>query len=295
MRIPAGPACRNLGCGWGRFGRGASDAIGCGCPAARAVLADRDRQVVAGQVAAGEHDGAARGGGGVDAGFGGDLGEPARSVAPDADLGRLGRAREQHVVAVGAEDAEDLQAGRGERLGVLEPGGRGDDQPPRVVADRGPDDVPAGELGGQAVDDVGPVRVGVLADQPAGSGVDQPHDLLIAGRHDHQRRLVPGHGGQVGEGGPVPLDLLELGRGAVAGLPGDGGEHQRHVGVGGARGRVAHLRSAPCPGWRGRRCTTAGPGTRRPGRSAAGCRRATTSSRGNGPSPRPRRTPPGRT
>ena len=28
--MPVGPACRNFGCGWGRFGAGASDAIAIG-------------------------------------------------------------------------------------------------------------------------------------------------------------------------------------------------------------------------------------------------------------------------
>ncbi len=251
MRIPAGPACRNFGCGCGRFGAGASDAIRCGCPPPAPCLRTVTDRSLLSRSRPGEHDRAAPGGGGVHAGLGGHLGQPGRAVAPDADLGRLGRAREQHVVAVGAEDAEDLQAGRGERLGVLEPGRRGDDQPAGVVADPGPDDVPVGELGGHAVDDVGPVRVGVLAQQLAGGGVDQPHDLLIAGLHDHQRRVAPGHGGQVGERGPVPVDLLELGRGAVGGVLGDGGEQQRHVGVGGAGGRVARPRPAPVSGLAG--------------------------------------------
>ena len=48
VRMPAGPACRNFGCGWGRFGAGASDAIGCGCPPpAPCLLTVTDRSLLA--------------------------------------------------------------------------------------------------------------------------------------------------------------------------------------------------------------------------------------------------------
>ncbi len=249
-----------------------------------------------------QHGRAARGHGGVHARLGRDRGQPARPVPPDAVLGGLAspprtarrprrcRATARTCRPAGVTGAAAASAAAG-----------GDDEAAGVAADPGPHDVAVGQLRGHAVDDVGPVRVAVLADHLAGARVDDPHGLLVAGLHDDQQVLAPGRVDQVREGGPVPaghLGQLDPGRrydgqrrlGAVHGVVGrgrEGGDEQGHVRVRGPRGRVADLGRGLVRVGRVGDVPPGHRGTRPPGPPGAWSRPATTSSRGSGPSPRP--------
>ena len=254
VRMPVGPAAKNWGAGCGRFGRCASEAMFPVTAPSREIRTVRSLRC---QRPAGKHGRPAGGRGGVHARLGRDRGEPGGSVPPDADLGGLRGPGEQHVVAVGADNRLYLQSWRGDRGGRGEFGRRGDDQAPRVAADPGPDDVTACQLGGHALDDVRPLRVGVLADHGAGDRVDDPHRLLVPGLHDEQQVLAPGGVDQVREDARVPAGHLgqPRARGRDDGERGlrdvhgvvlcrlrKRGDKQRHVRVGGSRGGVADLR-----------------------------------------------------
>ncbi len=167
------------------------------------------------------------------------------AVEPEADLGWVVPGRgEQHGVPVGAEHVADLQGGWGDGGGARLVFCRGAQQQAACpVGVGGPGDPPVAGPGGHPGHDVQPPRVGVLADQcglPAGRvGLEQAHPALVPALHHEQRPgrvslSCPAHCGQIGEHGPVPAHL-----GLAAVQP---GEQQRHVGVGGARGRVADVR-----------------------------------------------------
>ncbi len=204
----------------------------------RGVAVHPDRHAVVVQAAAGHDRGPARADARLDAGAVADLAEAAGTVGPQPDFGRLVRRLEQHGVTVDADDAADLQAGRGDGLGV-----RADQQAAGVLAVRGPHQPAVRGPGRDAGDDLQPGRVGVLAQHlgPAGVGVDgqQPHRPLVPALHHHQRVVLarPAGGHQVGERGPVDLNV----RGGAV----QPGQQEGHRGVRGAGGRIAHLGGRP--------------------------------------------------
>jgi hypothetical protein len=106
---------------------------------------------------------------------------------------------------------------------------------------------------------------------------EQPHRALVAGLHQQ-----PGAGGVPPGVREVLARPTDRGPGAVEpdDLGGDPGVGEPAAG----RRRPP----APGPGWPGRRCASAAPGSRRPWRPAGPARRVPTSSRACGPSPRPR-------
>jgi hypothetical protein len=204
VRMPSGPASRN---------RGANR-----CRSVGERLADHDR-------------GAAARGRGVHAGFGRDLGEAVRAVAPHAQFGRLGRGREHDRAAVGAENPPDMQVGWGNRRRRGQLGGRGDDQPPGVLADPRPGDPAVRQQCGRAADDVGPVLVGVLREDFAGERAGHADRPLVPGLRDEQQVRAPADADQVGERGGVPGDRRQR-------AGGDIGDIEGHVRIRGAGGRV---------------------------------------------------------
>ncbi len=228
VRMPAGPASRNRGAGCGRFGLLARARRS--SPAALpvpAVIGTCSRGALHASCSTARSSRPPRRG--VHAGRGGDLAQAVGTVAPHADLGGLGRGLEQHVVAVGAEDLPDLQAGRGERpRPARSPGGATISR--RVsslisVQTTAPSSswagtppmmsVHCGSVSSRIVSPVSPLNSRML--------------LLVAGLHDDQQVLVPGRGDQVREADPVPVHLGELDAGLFPGS--SGGDEQRHLGV----------------------------------------------------------------
>ncbi len=156
--------------------------------------------------------------------FGGD--------AEEVDLGRvLLRGGDQDVVVADVEDAPDLQGRCGPRLIA-------DDQPVRAVVGADAHQAAVRAPGGPAGFDLHPVLVGVAVHLGglAGAGVEGQDELgaLVTALHRDQRAAVPGPvgGDEVREGPPVPVDVHP-----VTVEVEDG---QRHVGVGGPGGRIAH-------------------------------------------------------
>ena len=130
---------------------------------------------------------------------------------------------------------------------------------------------------------VGPQRLGGARARVGAAHLDA---ALVARVQREQRAVVvPRRLGEVraGRRGPTSTSV----RVAV-----EAQDPRGDVGVRGAGGRVGDLGGRAGRGGRGRRSTSAAPGCRRPGWRGAPCRPAPTSSRGSGPSPRRRRTPP---
>ena len=171
------------------------------CPRRRArPRRIRTRDLAAGQRPAGHHGRPAAGLGAVHAGLGGDRGaaRPGRSARRRARWTRSTPANSTSSPSVPRTARTCSPAGvTGAAAASSAAGAMTSPRVSSLIPVQTMSPLPS--WAGTPVDDVGPVRVGVLADHLAGGGVDEPHGLLVAGLHDDQQVAAPGRVDQVRE------------------------------------------------------------------------------------------------